>query len=138
MSQPYELSEDHAQALYSLITEVLEIVDRGKRPGEVTGLAFRMELHLQKIYADALAVKSLPNERCADMLLDLLKFSNPEVFSARQWQSIYIAIEVWHGHGSDMTDEAVEAIKRELEAADLKLHSRESYIKAMREEATGN
>jgi len=132
----YALPEAYAQALYSLISEALEVDGRGKRPGENTEIAFRIELHLQKIYTDALAVKSLSHEKCADMLLDLIRYSNPEIFSTRQWQGIYLVIELWLSKGRNLTHEHVSDFKKALELVGFEIHSRESHIQAMREQAT--
>jgi hypothetical protein len=134
MGQKYALPEAYAQALFSLISEVIEELVHGQKPGVATAIAFRIELHLEKVYADALSAQSVSHEKCAIMLLDLLKYSNLERFNVRQWQAIYTVVESWRYAGNDLEESGVDSYRKLLEASGLELHTRDSYIRAMGEE----
>ncbi|MBD3281839.1 hypothetical protein GF391_03775 [Candidatus Uhrbacteria bacterium] len=130
----YALPKAYALALASLMDEIIDEVVRGQKTGVVSEVAFRIELHIEKIFAEADYIQDEAQMHCASLLLDLFKYSAIEKMNVRQWIVVKSVIESWYAQGDMLTESNVEKYRHMLEKVDLEIHSRDSYIRAMDEE----
>ncbi|MFZ6014951.1 MAG: hypothetical protein ACOYUZ_01175 [Patescibacteria group bacterium] len=128
MSARYILKSDYAKALILLIEECMEEALIDQRPGVVSAICYRIELHLDKVREEASAKGDDVQADCAIMLYDMIRYQNVERFNVRQWAAFKDVVMHWHRMSSVMTESNIAEYKSQLLATGLEIHSRDSWI----------